>query len=26
MRSVARLMVGYDQETYVYVTHIAISR
>jgi hypothetical protein len=26
MRSIPRLLVGYDQETYVYVTHLAISR
>jgi hypothetical protein len=25
-RSVPRLLVGYDQETYVYITHLAISR
>jgi hypothetical protein len=25
MRSVPRLLVGYDQETYVYVTHLAMS-
>jgi hypothetical protein len=26
MRLVPRLLVGYDQETEVYVTHLAISR
>jgi hypothetical protein len=26
MRSVPRLLASYDQETYVYVTHLAISR
>jgi hypothetical protein len=25
-RSVPRLLVGYDQETQVYITHLAISR
>jgi hypothetical protein len=26
MRSVPRLLVDYDQETYVYITHLAVPR